>query len=370
METSLDCVATSRQAVDAGIYPYGELMNLEIERPNPAIEGLAWERQNEVFVGEFAVGKTMFQTQQALSLATGRDFLGRKVQRPYRVAFIDGENDLGDIKGRLAGQQSSLRLNEHERKMLDTNLIYVSAKDPDCSLYGMSLDRKTPACLQKFIIDYQPEVVVIDNLGLFAGDLEDAETVRSLYAILKTLRKECSSMRDGIFKLLHHVTKPGDRKNAADQDLLTSPRDFLYRARGSARLLDFAENRLGIARDSELGEDGAYIVNGINRSGNTQPLIMGFCRETLSFELHNDSKLRQELAFRNSVKQRELFGVIEASLPAQFTWTQVEQLTDKDGKQFHSQTISRTLDTACFNQLLSKRNGKYVKLTQYQQTLT
>ena len=102
------------EIISDGVFNFTELMALNIERPGEIIEGLICERQNALLMGRFGVGKTMFGTQMTLHLATGRDFLGRKITRPLKTMYVDFENDLGDIKDRLAKQSSALGLTAQE----------------------------------------------------------------------------------------------------------------------------------------------------------------------------------------------------------------------------------------------------------------
>ena len=190
--------------------------------------------------------------------------------------------------------------------------------------------------------EHRPEVLVIDNLGLVAtkGDLKETEDAAAFYANLKYLRSADDSLRNGAVVVFHHLTKPGEREGASPVSLLTSPYEFLSRARGTGRLLDFARARLALAQETIGNTAGCYVVNGINRSLDLQPLILQFNQETLCFEGHDDQNLRFDAVFGTRPRAREIY----LQLPEEFTWTQAEAIVDpKTNKPFNKGTLSEAL---------------------------
>jgi hypothetical protein len=344
-------VATDTEVVISdGVFHFDQLMALDVERPKDIIEGLICERQNALLMGRFGVGKTMLGTQLTLHLATGREFLGCKILRPYRTMYVDFENDIGDMKDRLAKQQSALELTEQERKLLDTNWTFVDAGDPERLLYGTILDAGTNAFepLRTLVQEHKPDVLVIDNLGLATtkGDLKETEEARRFYANLKHLRSADESLKNGAIMVFHHVTKPGERDgNSPAVSLLTSPYEFLSRARGTGRLLDFARARLALAEEM-VAKKPCYVVNGINRSLAFVPLILQFNPDTLSFERHEDRNLRFEAVFGARPKGREIYK----ALPGEFLFTQAAEVRDPlTGRPFNKGTVSDTIKLSVFN---------------------
>jgi hypothetical protein len=346
--------ADTEVVVSDGVFNFDELMALDVERPQDIIEGLICERQNALLMGRFGVGKTMLGTQLTLHLATGREFLGCRIPRPYKTMYVDFENDIGDMKHRLAKQQSALELTEEEQKLLDTNWTFVDAGDPEKLLYGTRLDvcPKAFEPLQALVQEHKPDVLVIDNLGLATtkGDLKETEDAQRFYANLKHLRSADDSLKNGAIMVFHHVTKPGERDGNSPVSLLTSPYEFLSRARGTGRLLDFARARLALAQEM-VAKKSCYVVNGINRSLALVPLILQFNPETLSFERHEDRNLRFEAVFSARPKGREIYKL----LPGEFKFTQAEAVPDPvTGKPFNKGTLSETIK-------LSVKNGFMVQ---------
>jgi len=279
-----------------------------------------------------------------LHLATGREFLGRKIIRPFKTMYVDFENDLGDIKDRLNKQSSALGLTEQERASLESNWSFVDSGDPERLLYGMKLDAGVEEFgpLVTLVKEHKPEVLVIDNLGLVAtkGDLKETEDAATFYANLKYLRSAHDSLRNGAIVVLHHLTKPGEREGASPVSLLTSPYEFLSRAKGTGRLLDFARARLALAQETIGNTPGCYVLNGINRSLDLEASILQFNPETLSFERHEDQNLRFDAVFGRRPRATEIC----LQLPEEFTWSQAEAMQDpKTGKRFNKGTLSEAL---------------------------
>jgi RecA-family ATPase len=71
--------------------------------------------QTGILVDCFSIGKTLFSLQLTISLTTGRDFLERRIDRPYRVAFIDIGDGASEIKSRIGKQVSSILTNKVDR---------------------------------------------------------------------------------------------------------------------------------------------------------------------------------------------------------------------------------------------------------------
>lgn len=342
---------SSENAVEEGsastsFFTFSQLMAADVERPRELVEGLFCERQNVLLMGRFGVGKTMLGTQLTICAASGRSFAGRKILYPMRTAFIDCENDTGDIKDRVQRQTSALGLTEEEEKLLKGNWVYINAGDPTSSLYGMRLDLQRDKgfdALDDFVHKAVPELLVIDNLGLVTagGDLKEPQEARNFYRNLDRLRAGNDCLQNGAILTMHHLTKPGEA-GVQQPSLLTSPYEFISRARGSGRVLDFAQARLALA--SEDYPNGTfYVVHGINRSAPPDPLILQLNYGTLSFERHDDDNFRFEKAFASSPAKRKIWGL----LPEEFTWTDAERLCDpKSGKRINADTLNHTLKMA------------------------
>jgi len=333
-----------------GDFHFQDLMKLSIERPKGIVEGLVYERQTVLLMGRFGVGKTMFGTQFSLHLATGREFLGLKIPRPYRIVYLDFENDLGDMKNRVSKQASNMGLSDEQQALLNKNWIYIDAGDDNNALHDIKLDTSQTALtpLITRLKEHSPDVVIVDNLGLVAtkGDLTDPPETARFYANLNFIRSGVESLQNGAIIVFHHLTKPGEYQNTIS--LLTSPYEFLSRARGSGRVLDFAKSRLALTEEM-VGDKMCHIVNGINRSATVSPLILQFNPETLSFERHEDTKFRFEAVFKARPRGKEIYRL----LPEEFTFSEAEKLRDPNtGKSVNKGTLSDTLRVGVANDFI------------------
>lgn len=348
-----------------GQYSLINLLELNIQRPPVVIDGFICERQNAVFAGAYGTGKTMFWLQASLCLVTGQEFLGKRVLRPYRTAFLDYENDIGDIKERLQRQIEGLGL---DAKQVGENFIYYNGSDPDDSLHVLRLDSvafensETAKALDEFIEKNQPEILIFDNLGLVCGgELKEPEDVKNLRRNLKALRARHECLQGGAIVLLHHLTKP--QNSAGSTSLLHSPREFLSQTRGTGRLLDYMEARFGLSYEPISADRRAYIVNGINRSAEPRPLIMEFDTESLLFRMSDDDKLRLEVMFAQSPKKRAVLAAL-AGLAREFSYTEAETMINPEtGERFNNKTVSDTLQALRGSGFLQKRtdDGMWVK---------
>lgn len=329
-----------------GIYSFEQLMSLTVPPPTHVVDGLINMGQNAILGGYFGVGKTMLAGQLSIALATGHEFLRREVLKPYKVVFLDFETGPGAIRERIVKQLKTASLTSSERQRFEDNWIYVNAQDEECPLYGLQINKAGLMKLKLFLIEKNAEVLIIDNLGWFAdADLNDPEDVKAFYGDLRELRNGCPLLKDGVILLLHHFTKPGERSQ--NYSLLTTPREYLSLMRGSQRLLDFAECRLALA-EVLIGEQTVHIINGINRTTVVQPMILQLGSETLSFDIHEDNKLRYNQAFIGKPRQKQLFE----ALPMEFTWSEAKEVP-LNGKRVSPDTLSAAIKTAKLNGFLS-----------------
>jgi AAA domain len=345
-----------------GIYSFGDLLSLPLERPKPAVAGLLFEGQTGMLAGRFSIGKTLLSMQMTLSLASGTQFLGRTIDHPYRVAFLDCENGPSEIQGRLQKQMAALELTETQSALVKHNSFYVNARDFGSSLYGFRFEQGTTATFEEFLNDCHPEIVIVDNLGLvLSGDLEDAADAKRFFEIVHGVKGGCPSVKTFLF--LHHIKKPSDHHGGEKCNLYSAPYEYLTQMRGSGRLLDFSEMRYALAEES-FGDNKHYVLNGLARSAEVMPIVLEKNDETLSFQLIADKNLLLESLFPENKrpKARELFEQIKIKLPLEFRFGDVEKLRDKDGKLYTKGTIDSTLKLASANGLLRRGDEKkYVR---------
>lgn len=340
-----------------GIYDYEGFASLPLKKPPMIMQGLLHERQNVIFSGPFGIGKTMFAIPLSMCLATGKQFLGRTILRPYRTAVIDLENDAGEIQSRLIKQKEGLNLSPREEAILNKHWVYTNATTKDSPFYGKDLATATGrAALDAFLDLVKAEVLLIDNLGRAYGELDDTESVHTFYKELARLREKHPSLKTMLF--LHHIVKmPKTRGAEAPYSLLQNPYEYLALVRGSGRLMDYAETRLAISKE-KIGSEEWCVINGINRSGRVTPVVLRLNEQSLIFEVGEQDAVQVESGFQKRPRQRELF----MQTPPRFRFTDIKEIRDSRGKTFSKTTISDMLKNGMDNGLLNRDpSGVYSK---------
>lgn len=160
------------------------------------IEGLIHQQGLAILASPPSVGKTQFSLNLAISLATGKDFLGWKVTRPRRILFLSLEMTQPELKFYLDRMTSELTA--EERDLLDANLFFVAKQS--FRLNGEQNQR----ILQSWLDAVQPEGIFIDSLSrCTGGDLEKSE----VDLVFDFLNKEVRAKRNTFIWFVHHNRK-------------------------------------------------------------------------------------------------------------------------------------------------------------------
>lgn len=339
-------------------YSFRTLIDSNHQEPQYAVEDLLIEGHHGILAGPFSIGKTYLGLQLSVALATGKDFMGRKVRRPYRVSFIDLENGAAEFKSRLGRLFDQLGLSPEDQDLLNNNWRYNDATEPEDLLYALTLEGKGFKRLLEYLDKYGPEVVIVDCYGkAVPWEEKNEERTKDLLTKIARLQKT-STLRDGLFLQFHHPTKPSS--DSVWPSLLENPREWLGRVRGTGRLLDFSPIRLGFDMVNAANRESAHVLNGFIR-GQLSPLILER-NVTGFFDLHSDTDFLVKSLFGKATKQLELFEAICDRLEEQnrITWTEIARIPPSSGTKFHANTIADTLRTARTNKLLmTNDDGSY-----------
>jgi len=159
------------------------------------IDGLFPER-GIVFVGGHPkAGKTWLSLDLAISIATGNDFLGRRVKTLGSVLYLLGEDDLGDTLERIDSLLAGRRL---DRMALERRIILSDS--------SISLESRVD---QEWLYDYakreKPALIVFDPLARFLSHAEEnsATEMRPITNWLRKLQRETSTA----LLIPHHTDK-------------------------------------------------------------------------------------------------------------------------------------------------------------------
>ncbi len=182
---------TNRQGIET--MSSGELVRSSFELTY-AINQLLVEGQNAILAGPHKSMKTTFAVKMAVSLATGRMFLGRfSVPRPYRVCMMSGESGLAVIR------EIAIRCARFvDRKLEDIENLIWSQNLPRLG------DARHMSELSRMLQGEGIEVVILDPAYLMMpGD--DAGNLFKQGELLGQLNQVC--LGNGATPVLVHHTK-------------------------------------------------------------------------------------------------------------------------------------------------------------------
>lgn len=157
-----------------------QLKNMTISSTPQLVKGLIGEGQVMVIFGAGGTGKSNFSLHLAANLTSGEDFLDfYKIERPYRVLYIQGE-------GEEAMQQDRwLRIGKVV-KQNDENFLNMH-------ISGLALDTQTGVIdLIEGLkgVNFTPEVIIIDPLYkmIYTGDISEHKTCNILTQHIDEIR--------------------------------------------------------------------------------------------------------------------------------------------------------------------------------------
>lgn len=173
------------------------------------VEGMILKDSYNLFTGASGVGKTQYTLQWCIHLALGKDFLGYKITKPYKVIFMSLEMGHAALKVFLSDMGK--KLTNQEVALLEENFLILPHGEP------WWLDKhEGQLALNGYIESHQPDGIFIDSVGsAMAGSVSAEEPVRAFMAYNDHIRKKY-----GIFTwMIHHMRKAtGDNKNPTAQD--------------------------------------------------------------------------------------------------------------------------------------------------------
>lgn len=263
------------------ILSLAELREADFPKPIPIVEHFLHEGETVAFIGRPKMGKSLLMQQLALSATRGEPFLGRKIQGPQRVFYLDLENRFPFVKERF-GRMSS----PHD---LDANLgIYSPGTLADQSLTLGSTDGLSN--LRKVLEQFRPSILFVDPWRLFCGGDES-----KVEQVVKALR-EVSSLREILPKMgivvVHHL-----RKNQGESrvKLRLNAHDWVEEASGSYSFIGHCDATFGLDREREGNEDELIVLGGIARNFSADPLLLTHDEETLRFAIAAGEELLLKL---------------------------------------------------------------------------
>ena len=160
------------------------------------------------------LGKTFFNLSLGMSLALGADYLKWKntFHAGRRVLYIDGEMTLQSIQENIktltysfVGNEEGMVSKKHFNAVFNENFKLITIDDLPDKIFPDLTERGAQKALDKFIEDFDPEIIFFDNLSTIFKTAEDEQkNWQPVQDWLSSLRaRSISSV------LVHHDNKDG-----------------------------------------------------------------------------------------------------------------------------------------------------------------
>jgi archaellum biogenesis ATPase FlaH len=242
----LESVEALRTPLVARPYDYAQP---NVKPKSSQVENLLRERDLVLWIGPEKQGKTTLLYQLCVCLASGREFLGHRVERPTRVTYLDFETEPEDLQYRIA--QYERILTPYEFLLMKENLEVILLREELLRLDDEpSLRRGSPGhrLLKRLINEAKGEVLVLDPFQEFATDVNelDNQDVRKALKEIQRLTQGKTCI------VVHHLRKADERS------LLKINVDFRRwsdRVRGAQAFKGKADSVFGqsLVDDDDLG---------------------------------------------------------------------------------------------------------------------
>jgi RecA-family ATPase len=204
--------------------------------PN-AVLGDRWlcKRGSCLLIGPSGIGKSSLAMQLAGTWAIGKAAFGIQPRGPFKVLFVQAENDLGDMAEMVTGVRAGMGIDQwqtaDEWDLFAENLVIVR----DTTHTG----KRFTDAIRKLIDRYKPAMVVIDPLLSFIGADISRQDVCSEF--LREWLNPISDQTDVIWFCVHHTGKPSTDPKAKRHWQVN---DYSYAGIGSSELTNWARASL------------------------------------------------------------------------------------------------------------------------------
>lgn len=213
-----------------------DLLNFDTESDPNSLLGKRWlcKGGSLTIVGQSGVGKSSFAMQFGLTLALGKPFFGIKPVKPMRVAFIQAENDKGDMAEALQGVVAGLHLSQEHLELLNENVRFhdeaVKTGEPFIKL------------ARSIIARHKANIIIADPLLAYAGD--DISEQKFMSTFLRNQLNPVLHETGVLWVWLHHMPKPPKEKSPTG-----TVSDLAYAGAGSADLTNWSREVAVLKRE-------------------------------------------------------------------------------------------------------------------------
>lgn len=220
--TAKPAVVRPERSMDKQWISYSDLLSMQIDQPGWMIEGVWQKTSHGMIAGEPKTYKSVIATDMAVSVASGKPFLGKyPVHHTGPVLYIQEENSPWLVKDRItkvASSRGALKGNAS----LFSNQLTVNMP-PDLPLYflnNMGFDftnDEDRQFLEESIKELKPVLIIFDPLYLMLGgkDENSSKDIRPVLNWLLYLRYEYKTS----VIVIHHWNKSGKSERGGQRML-------------------------------------------------------------------------------------------------------------------------------------------------------
>ena len=247
------------------IFTISDFLENEEEEQEIMVDKVMTRGGVTTIAGSDGVGKSFLALQFALACATGTEFLGFKVNRPYKVLLVQFELSNSELRSRLRTMYNQIPGEIKNPGLLDIKGIGENS---------VFVDNWT--MIDGSLVSNDYDVLIVDNL--YTSTEKDVQNNQELAKLLSKIAKIKNKYDIGIMLINHH-TKMTQETKTLNKDMI----------RGKS-FTDFVSNAIQIAQ-SNLSHDLKIFKLTKCRSQQADILNVPFCLEfdedTLHFEKLN-----------------------------------------------------------------------------------
>lgn len=191
---------------------YSDLMSKEIDKPGWMIEGVWQKSSHGMIAGEPKTYKSVIATDMAVSVASGKPFLGKyPVNDPGPVLYIQEENSPWLVKDRVQKISNARGTLNGEASM--RGQILSVKMPPEIPLYFLNnkgfdfTSEEDMKFLEDSIKEIKPVLIIFDPLYLMLGG-KDENSSKDIRPVLNWLLSLRYTYKTSII-IIHHWNKSG-----------------------------------------------------------------------------------------------------------------------------------------------------------------
>ena len=200
------------------------------------------------------IGKSTASYQMAACWGTGRDFLGMKPGKAWRVLIVQVEDDEGDVGEMMESIRQGMNFTQECAALLRKNVFIIRDR--------VNIGDEFHAALHRYVRHTRPDIVIINPLMRYCPGLSKEEIAGPFLSRLDALADEFGFA----IVAFHHTPKPPLKDESKGKPMKKEAIDRQYTAFGSSALTNWPRAIINIA--GVRGTDGkAYVFQFDKRGG-------------------------------------------------------------------------------------------------------